>query len=54
MNKTSPLWDKALEQYRRELRDGDDYNVTLDISSMDELLKQARSLEPQPLTLPIL
>jgi len=46
MNKTSPLWDKALEQYRREFQDGDDYNVTLGISNMEELLKQARSLEP--------
>lgn len=46
MNKTTSLWDKALEQYRRELQDGDDYNVTLGISNMEELLKQARSLEP--------
>lgn len=39
MNKTSPLWDKALEQYRREVQDGNDYSVTLGISSLEELLK---------------
>ena len=40
------MWEKALEQYRKELQDGDDYNVTLSVANMEELLAQARSLEP--------
>lgn len=42
----NPLWQKALEQYRKELQHGDDYDVTLSVTSMEDLLTQARSLEP--------
>ncbi|KAI9811064.1 MAG: hypothetical protein M1827_005646 [Pycnora praestabilis] len=42
----SPLWDKALERYREELKDVDDYNGAMDVGSMEELLSQARALEP--------
>ena len=40
------MWEKALEHYRKELQDGDDYKVTLGVTSMEELLTQAKSLEP--------
>ncbi|MCJ1396521.1 hypothetical protein MMC18_009412, partial [Xylographa bjoerkii] len=42
----SPLWEKALERYRKELKDGDDYDHIMDVGSMEELLNQARALEP--------
>ena len=42
----SQLWEKALEQYRRELKEGDDYESVIGISSMEELLTQAGNLEP--------
>lgn len=42
----SPLWEKALEKYRKELKDGDDFIDILKVGSMDELLSQAKSLEP--------
>ncbi|MCJ1404908.1 hypothetical protein MMC11_008134 [Xylographa trunciseda] len=42
----SPLWEKALERYRKELKDGDDYDHIMDVGSMEELLDQARALEP--------
>ena len=35
-----------MERYREELKDGDDYNNILDVDSMEDLLSQARSLEP--------
>ena len=40
------MWEKALEQYRRELKDGDDYESVIGVESMEELLNQARNLEP--------
>ncbi len=42
----SQLWEKALEQYRKELKDGDDYESVIGVNSMEELLTQARDLEP--------
>ena len=42
----SHLWEKALEQYRKELKDSDDYKNVIGVSSMEELLTQARNLEP--------
>ena len=42
----SDLWAKALAQYRRELKDGDDYESVIGVSSMEDLLTQARNLEP--------
>lgn len=42
----SPLWEKALERYRAELKECDDYEGVLDVGSVEELLNQARALEP--------
>ena len=42
----SPLWEKALEKYCKELKDGDDFVDILKIGSMEELLSQTKSLEP--------
>ncbi len=43
----SQLWEKALEQYRKELNDGNDYESVIGVSSMEDLLAQARNLEPR-------
>ena len=42
----SPLWENALERYRKELKEGDDYDHIMDFISMEDLLSQARALEP--------
>ena len=42
----SYLWEKALDQYRKELKNSDDYEGIMGVDSMEELLSQTRSLEP--------
>ena len=41
----SPLLDEAMNRYRSELKDGDDF--ILDGESLEGLLSQARALEPR-------
>ncbi len=43
---TSPLWDKALQRYRDELKECDDYESILEVDSVEELLNQAKALRP--------
>jgi len=42
----SPLWAKALERYREELKDCEDYEGILEVDSVEELLNQAKALRP--------
>ncbi|KAI9719975.1 MAG: hypothetical protein M1812_003100 [Candelaria pacifica] len=42
----SPLWERALERYRAELKECDDYEGVLDVASVEELLSQVKALEP--------
>ncbi|PWY82922.1 TPR-like protein [Aspergillus heteromorphus CBS 117.55] len=44
--KLSPLWEKALENYREELAADDDFRSILETGSLDELLNDPKILQP--------
>ncbi|KAJ9648289.1 hypothetical protein H2199_001142 [Coniosporium tulheliwenetii] len=41
----SPLWNKALERYREELEENDDYQDIIEVRSLEDLLYHAKSIE---------
>ena len=41
----SPLWHKALERYREELEENDDYEDVIEIGSLEDLLNDSRTIE---------
>ena len=43
----SELWNKALDKYREELKDGDDFEENLYVNSMEELIGQVRAMDVQ-------
>ncbi|KAG9242074.1 hypothetical protein BJ878DRAFT_544615 [Calycina marina] len=43
---SSPLWEKALERYREELQENDDYQDVIGFGSLDDLMNQAKTIEP--------
>ncbi|PLB46258.1 TPR-like protein [Aspergillus steynii IBT 23096] len=45
-NQLSPLWEKALENYRDELAADDDFRTILETKSLDELLNDPKILQP--------
>lgn len=44
--KLSPLWEKALDNYREELAADDDFRLILETGSLDELLDDPKILQP--------
>lgn len=42
----SPLWNRAIERYREELTENDDYDAITEIASLDDLLDYAKTMEP--------
>lgn len=44
--KLSPLWDKALQNYREELAGDDDFRAILETGSLGELLNESKVLQP--------
>jgi hypothetical protein len=42
---TSPLWHRALERYRDELNQNDDYQSVTEIASLDDLLSYTKTIE---------
>ncbi|KAF2177994.1 TPR-like protein [Zopfia rhizophila CBS 207.26] len=41
----SPLWHRALERYREELNQNDDYQSVTEIASLDDLLSHTKTIE---------
>lgn len=41
----SPLWHRALERYREELNQNDDYKSVTEIASLDDLLNHTKTIE---------
>ncbi|KAF2017327.1 TPR-like protein [Aaosphaeria arxii CBS 175.79] len=41
----SPLWHRALERYREELNQNDDYQSVTEIASLDDLLNYTKTIE---------
>ncbi|RFU25604.1 hypothetical protein B7463_g10737, partial [Scytalidium lignicola] len=41
----SPLWHRALERYREELEENEDYQEIIEVKSLDDLLDYTRTLE---------
>ncbi|KAH8813358.1 hypothetical protein F5884DRAFT_879629 [Xylogone sp. PMI_703] len=41
----SPLWHRALERYREELEETDDYQEIIEVKSLDDLLDYTRTFE---------
>ena len=39
------MWNKALDKYREELKDGDDFEESLYVNSMEELLGQVKAMD---------
>ncbi|KAF2791049.1 TPR-like protein [Melanomma pulvis-pyrius CBS 109.77] len=42
---SSPLWHRALERYREELNQNDDYQSVTEISSLEDLLSYTKTIE---------
>ncbi|KAF2477128.1 TPR-like protein [Lindgomyces ingoldianus] len=42
----SPLWHRAIDRYREELDENDDYQSITEIGSLEELLDSTKSIEP--------
>lgn len=45
-SKLSPIWEKALENYREDLAADDDFRVVLETGSLEELLNDTKHLQP--------
>ncbi|KAG9248058.1 hypothetical protein BJ878DRAFT_532187 [Calycina marina] len=43
---SSSLWQKAVVRYQEELQENDDYQVIMELGSLDDLMNQAKSIEP--------
>lgn len=43
---STPLWNRALERYSEELEGNDDFQSITEISSLDDLLSYAKTIEP--------
>jgi hypothetical protein len=43
---SSPLWTKALERYRLELEETEDYQIVNEVHSLDDLLQHVSKLHP--------
>jgi hypothetical protein len=41
----SPLWHKALERYREELEENDDYQDIIEVGSLEDLLNHTKTIE---------
>lgn len=44
--KHSPLWEKALQNYREELAGDDDYQIILETGTLEVLMNDAKTLRP--------
>jgi ATP-dependent Clp protease ATP-binding subunit ClpA len=43
---SSPLWQRAVERYREELEEKDDYQDIIEVGSLEDLLDHAKTIEP--------
>lgn len=43
---SSPLWQKAIQRYQDELQENDDYKDVIELGSLEDLLNQGKTIEP--------